>query len=336
MVKYGQFSLGLIRAETGASYKEHSAPCCKDIYAEVEPDDEFYLQLRSDAPEVVYVDLTVDGTLIQRGHRAYPGQTSRVGVIRVDGVTAERTATEVALKFERAKVAAAGVVGGGANGACEYWTGQVEATFYGNPTYCIHPGATPIPSNESADHSGANIPSSSIAAPPPAVAAPVRSNVIYREPRNTYYRNPRLASSDVGYVPGKTAETQKKGVKSAEGKTALRTHNLDWCNRPSKQNKNKHCDPHASLKKEPEKLGVLTLKYCTTLGLIYAGILDKPPNWDAERLKMMCTKRMRDEHERILSQIKIQKFDLNTETINGQGEKVVEKRVVELFDLTEL
>jgi hypothetical protein len=69
--------------------------------------------------------------------------------------------------------------------------------------------------------------------------------------------------------------------------------------------------------------------------LIYAGILPKPPNWELEKYKLMCTKRMRDEHERILSQIKIQKFELKSETINGQGEKVVEKREVELLDLTE-
>lgn len=45
MVKHGHFSLSLIRAETGTTYKEHLAPAAQDIYAEVEPEDEFYLQL---------------------------------------------------------------------------------------------------------------------------------------------------------------------------------------------------------------------------------------------------------------------------------------------------
>lgn len=365
-MKCGQFSLGLIRAETGSSYKEHAAPNIQDIYAEVEPDDEFYLQLSSDAPEVVYVDLTVDGTLIQRGHPLYPRRKSKVGVVPVN------KSTEVALRFAKAEVVESGER---ADGACKYWTGQVEATFYGNPHHCIPQGAVPQPSDgqaaiESTEQKecgaktlpavavlppppptaahfqrppqqlGATIPST-VAVPPPPPAAP---QVIYKRPTNTYYTNSSLASSDVGFVLGnKTAKNQQKGVKSAEGTTALRTHNF----KPPAPKKNEpepknwddqttiltHHDD-APIEKDPEKLGLLALKYCSTIGLIHAGILVKPPNWDVEQLQKKCSKRMREEHARILSQIKVHKFELLSETINGRGEKVVEKKEVELLDLT--
>eukprot|EP00956_Cyclotella_meneghiniana_P035495 scaffold115418_cov119-Cyclotella_meneghiniana.AAC.1 len=366
-MKCGQFSLGLIRAETGASYKEHAAPNVQDIYAEVEPDDEFYLQLGSDAPEVVYVDLTVDGTLIQRGHPLYPHRKSKVGVVPVN------KSTEVALRFARAKVVESGE---GTDGACKYWTGQIEATFYGNPNHCIPQGAIPQPSDGQATAKsaqqvnngskisssvalmppppppptivpvhrpyhqlGATIPSTVAVPPPPPTAAP---QVIYKRPSNTYYMNSSLAASDVGYVSGKTAENQKKGVKSAEGTTALRTHNFRPPV-PKKKAPEKNWDDQstiltnhedAPIEKDPEKLGVLTLKYCSTIGLIHAGILVKPPNWDVEQLQKKCSKRTREEHARILSQIKIQRFELLSETINGRGEKVIEKKEVELLDLT--
>ena len=87
--------------------------------------------------------------------------------------------------------------------------------------------------------------------------------------------------------------------------------------------------------KEPEKLGSITLKYCSTVGLIHAGILDKPPNWDVELLKKTCSQRTKEEHASILSAVKIHKYELNTERVNGQGDKIVEKREVEVLDLTE-
>jgi len=70
--------------------------------------------------------------------------------------------------------------------------------------------------------------------------------------------------------------------------------------------------------KDPEKLGTITLKYCYTIGLIHAGILAKPPNWDGERLKKTCSKRTREDYARILSEIKIRKFELMSDRINGR------------------
>lgn len=171
----------------------------------------------------------------------------------------------------------------------------------------------------------------------------VASTVKYAVPENTYYLNPSLASSDVGYVPGKSNEEQKKGVKSAEGTTALRTHQFSQPSTSSKKPKKQEDDEQSTTsesedepkEKDPKKLGTITLKYCSTIGLIHAGILAKPPNWDEERLKKTCSKRTREDHARILSEIKIRKFELLSERINGQGEKVVERTEVEILDLTE-
>ncbi len=338
MVKHGQFGLRLVRAETLAPYDEHRAKGgSNDIYAEVEPEDEFYLQLFSGAPEVVYADLTVDGTLIQKGHQVHPGVKSRVGVIRADSHQGDSRTAEVALRFARAQVHGDGKK----KDACAYWTGQVVATFYGNPSYRITSGDSPKPDGLSESVATVKVPAVVV---PKVVTAPAASSgVTYGARKTTYYLNPNLASSDVGYVPGKSADDQKKGVKSAEGSKQLRTHNFNWERpKPKKERRDDDWEDCSTLSgwgmpkvREPEKLGSVTLKYCSTVGLIHAGILDKPPNWDVERLKSTCSKRTREDHARILAEIKIQKFELKSEKINGQGEKVVETNEVEVLDLTE-
>ncbi len=97
---------------------------------------------------------------------------------------------------------------------CAYWAGQVEATFYGNLNYCIPRETSPEP--EEPDTETKITAATTVLAP-----VPVASTVKYAVPKTTYFINPHLASSDVGYVPGKSNENQQKGVKSAEGTTAL-------------------------------------------------------------------------------------------------------------------
>lgn len=346
MVKHGLFGLGLVRAETGELYHEHSTTGGEDgIYAEVEPEDEFYLQLRSDAPEVAYADLKVDGILIQKGHKVRPGRESKVGVIQC---TAEGgfTNTEVALRFARARVDASGT----RETAAAYWTGQVEATFYGNPSCRIPPGSSPTPYSrdgqvqpqptDSSNNDNRTATVTPVNEVPTVIDVP---KVTYTARKTTYYPNTSLASSDVGYVFGKSTESQKKGVKSAEGKTALRQHK--WSKREKKKPAKGPDEPKLEdmnsgksqvvVEKKPEVLGSIVVRYCSTVGLIHAGILDKPPNWDEEQLKSKRTKRGREEDMRILSQVKLDKIELMHERINGRGEKVSEKRMIELFDLTE-
>ncbi|KAL7555074.1 hypothetical protein ACHAWF_018696 [Thalassiosira exigua] len=350
MVKHGLFGLGIVHAETGEIYLEHGVPGrSNDIYAEVEPEGEFYLQLYSDAPEVVYADIRVDGTLIQKGHRVYPGMKSKIGVLRANSTAAECTNTEVALRFARAKVH-----DDSREKAATYWTGQVEATFYGNPSYHIAPGSVPkpyfrdgpvIPEKRATVAARAVNPMENITVTAPALSG--SAAVSYAPRDNLFYSNHGLASSDVGYVPGKSAENQKKGVKSAEGTTALREHNLKW-NKPQKPDTPKNpkntknasnlsnSDSGPTVKvKEPKNLGSITVRYCSTVGLIHAGILDKPPNWELEVLKKSRSKRAREDDLKVLSKAKLEKIELKSETINGRGEKIVEKREVELYDLTD-
>ena len=337
MVKQGHFELVLVRAETGAPYEEHGAPG-GSIFSEVEPDDQFYLQLSSGACEMVYADLSVDGQVIQKGHGLYPGgRTSRVGVVRANSHAGERTSTEVALRFARAQVH-----GGSTKGeACEYWTGQVDVTFWGNPSYRTPPGILPKPYKPA--KSEENRAGSQVAAPVvPAPLAPVVMPVTYAAPKNTYFLNPSLASTDVGFVPGQSDDKHKKGVKSAEGTTALQTLNLNW-EKPEPKQRDWNDDMSALTEytgaprvREPQFLGKITLKYCSAVGLIHAGILDKPPNWDVERLKLACSAQTKQDHARILSEVKIQRFTLNNERISGNGEKIVEKTEMEVLDLTEM
>ena len=309
------------------------------------------------------------------------GAASRVGVVRA-GSTAnegggrpsglsrsEGTNTEVALRFARARVH-----DGSRETAAEHWTGQVEATFYGDPIHRIPPGSSPSPysrardeaaaatsspspqsRDETADESSstsaysyetededATVPIPSVIVSAPVPTQPRAPAVTYAAPKNKFYLNPSLASSDVGYVPGKSAKSQMKGVKSAEGRTALRTLNLNWSekkkpDKPKKQisRKPSNATPLGGpVVKEPEVLGTLILRYSSTVGLIHAGILVKPPNWGVELLRKACSKRTLKENAKILAKIKVRKIELMHETVNGHG-KVVNKREMEVLDLTE-
>ena len=337
MVKHGHFSLSLIRAETGTTYKEHLAPA-QDIYAEVEPEDEFYLKLSSNAPETVYVDLSVDGMKIQQGHPLYSNITEKVGVLRAaDNVGA--MGTEVALRFAKAKVCWPGRSNGS---ACTYWTGEVKATFYGDPRYRVPVGALPRPEGVGNVNEvpATSTPRTTAIAHRPLVQAVNRAPVTYAARKYTLYRNPTLASSDVGYVPGVSDDNHKKGVKSAEGTTALRTHrfssnssssnNNNWSNKKPKLSQIQRSE-YKPIEKEPERLGSITLKYCSTIGLIHAKILTRPPDWDLQQARKKCSAELKKEQEQTLSKINI--VQETYETTDSHGAVVrTEKR--EILDLT--
>ena len=77
-------------------------------------------------------------------------------------------------------------------------------------------------------------------------------------------------SNNVGFMRGRTNPDKKKGVMSAAGDTVEYVP-------PSNQ-------PHTTRYKRRGLLKTITLKYCSTLGLIYAGILPKPPCWQLHRM----------------------------------------------------
>ena len=73
---------------------------------------------------------------------------------------------------------------------------------------------------------------------------------------------------DVAYVMGISDPDQKKGVKSQKGET--------FTAHKSKRRRKMYA--------KGGLLCTITLRYCSTLGLIHAGILPKPPMWDLHRL----------------------------------------------------
>jgi hypothetical protein len=73
------------------------------------------------------------------------------------------------------------------------------------------------------------------------------------------------AGNDVGYMIGKSNPDQKKGVMSAAGSTRDYTQ-------PSAGKRARYATGG--------HLKTITLNYCSTVGLIFAGILTKPPLWE--------------------------------------------------------
>ena len=74
---------------------------------------------------------------------------------------------------------------------------------------------------------------------------------------------------DVSFVMGISDPDKKKGVKSGQGST----FEVQKCS----QRKRARFAKGGLLK-------TITLRYCSTLGLIHANILPKPPMWDFHRL----------------------------------------------------
>ena len=60
MVQIGEFSVRLVDAETKISFKEHTAPDGK-TYAEVEPNQEYFIAVKQRSGEKVVFEFEVDG-----------------------------------------------------------------------------------------------------------------------------------------------------------------------------------------------------------------------------------------------------------------------------------
>jgi hypothetical protein len=94
---------------------------------------------------------------------------------------------EVALRFTKAKVTE---YGRGAEGTCEYWTGQIEAIFYGNPIYPIPSGTSSEPDSDESPKSDSDSSlepdkTTTTTAPVPFVASVW--SIEYARPRKTHY-----------------------------------------------------------------------------------------------------------------------------------------------------
>ena len=87
-------------------------------------------------------------------------------------------------------------------------------------------------------------------------------------------------SGDVGYMIGKSDPDKKKGVMSAAGNTT------EYVPPPANQSVtgNGHKPAITTVYRKGGLLQTIHMKYCSTLGLIFANILPKPPCWDFQRM----------------------------------------------------
>jgi hypothetical protein len=61
MVKFDEFALEIINAETNEPFKEHKCPTTGKIYVEVEPDAEYFVQLSYDRNALIMARCEIDG-----------------------------------------------------------------------------------------------------------------------------------------------------------------------------------------------------------------------------------------------------------------------------------
>jgi len=138
-------------------------------------------------------------------------------------------------------------------------------------------------------------------------------------------RNAKEFENDLEEVDYVAGVFNQKGVRTTKGITAIESNAL-WSERDV-QNE----DSGEQMKKDYEKGELMEefgLFYCTTVGLIYAGVLPKPPLWDhARMLKPFDPKNSKGGKE-----LDIQPRKLVHEAIDG----IIERKEYELFDLSQL
>ncbi|KAL7525676.1 hypothetical protein ACHAWF_001462 [Thalassiosira exigua] len=120
MVKIGgNFTAKLVRADTKAAFKEHTS-ASGQVYAEVEPDVNYFIRVRSDAGLGVQIDrLSVDGFELNYLYNLHANPEALLGNWEQKNHVCKMTA----LRFIPAQVGAAPVKAGAL-------TGRVEASFY--------------------------------------------------------------------------------------------------------------------------------------------------------------------------------------------------------------
>mmetsp|Transcript_9073 Transcript_9073/g.12905 ORF Transcript_9073/g.12905 Transcript_9073/m.12905 type:complete len:426 (+) Transcript_9073:206-1483(+) len=120
----------------------------------------------------------------------------------------------------------------------------------------------------------------------PPIYSKTKTNKITYAPKAWEYCKNNFGSAEknkVGYieVPGMPTvdnemKAKEKGVKSIQGEGTLGYFRLTYT--PNRKYSN--CRKKTTIIKEPELLGSVTLNYCSTVGLIYKGILKSPPKFN--------------------------------------------------------
>ena len=252
-MKVGNFSLEVVASETGRTFTEHNSTVGGLVtYAEVEPEIEYYVQVSSSLATVakpVYVDLEIDGQKVETGRKVLPGQVAKMGAWQESA--GGDSYVQKALKFGRATVHERGSL----STAPQFWTGVITARFYGDGSLL-----------SSSDGKENGLPENSTAA------------TIYRPRQNLVHL---FKSGDVGWCEGVSTDKKEKGVKTVRGETVMTSFKKQppklqpvakkKAKNPTKPKKNK------PVAREAELLCTISLHYCSTVGLIRAGILRPPP-----------------------------------------------------------
>jgi hypothetical protein len=364
-MKQGYFTLQLVDAETERVFQEHTKQeqatpgghPQQVYYAEVEPDREYYIQLSSSAMECVYVDVKIDGTVIEKGRKVDPASSLRMGVWKKQ-VELENNIVryvETALRFDKAAVYERGT----RIEAPKFWTGVIEAVFYGDPVY-------KIPDTVAAATAAAASPP-----PPPRTVTPLissplsrnphrstqnmhaasraldffgraeRSPPIYQPKKNIIYTDVSqdISGDVVGYCENLSDPKYRKGVKTVRGDMALSQFHkrVQSEEHGSSQTKGLKTTPKYKRKAPRNRaeefpsyppLGTISLTYCSAVGLIWAGILPKPPGWEYQQT---AYNNPRTDNWRELSEAKVQVF--RTEPVIVEGIIVHASTEFDLFDL---
>ena len=307
-MKKGPFNIQLVYKETNEVFKEHAKEGGK-TYAEVEPDAEYFVRVSSEASgTAAYVDIQVDGRLIEKGRRLTDSKSEDIGIWKRDGGYLEQNA----LKFKKTNPK---IRNGTNNEMFAFWTGVVTALFYGDPKLMITESHHSQSSNDKSSESQSCESKSS-------------SNTRTYLTRDSivYTNNNDDVSGNVGSytnIPGD--DKKKKGVKTVRGKTTLSRFPRRSSSPPKKK---KRSNNSSSL--EAPFLCSIELNYCSTNGLIHAEILPKPPGWKYIQLREEYP---RKDNWKELSEAKVEKISI--EAVKRNGVTVQESKVVEFFDLSE-
>jgi hypothetical protein len=279
----------------------------------------------------VFVDVKTDGTVIETGRKLYRTSSERMGV----GDTDRDVVT--ALRFEKAAVFERGT----RTEAPKYWTGVIEAAFYGDPVYkipdTVAAAAATLSSNPRRSTQNMHAASKAL----DFFGSAERSPPMY-QPKMNYIFD--ISGDDVGYCEDLMDRNLNKGVKTVRGKTMLshfhkrvqsEEHGSSQTKRfktatESSQKHHKSKTPQNRAEESPRYplLGKISLNYCSAVGLIHAGILPKPPGFDYQKL---AYKKPRQDNWRELSEAKVQVF--RTEPVIVGGSEVVASKEFDLFDL---
>jgi hypothetical protein len=348
-MKQGCFTLEVVNADTKNAFQEHSKEGGK-VYAEVEPEIEYFIQLSSDAWEPVYVDLKVDGTYIEKGRRLDPGSSRRMGIWKKE----DDEFVELALMFDVAPIHERG----SRTTAPEFWTGVIEARFFGDPKFKMSEPKQPAALVVSPDSSKTSVSSGRSSATTDSSRNNKRNlrsafenaadtsfdAPIYQPRKNSVFTEAACGDlGDVGYCKGLGDDKHRKGVKTVRGEKTLSTFKITKPkSRPTKRagapkpsgepalpRKSRSMVTEPPQEEEYPLLGTLTIHYCSTVGLIRACLLPEPPGWDDPKPWKENPKNCE-----IMKELRKMKFE-KVRVDRVVGGVIQESKEVDMFDLSD-